>query len=177
MSLFLLVLCSRYTTIRRALPLPSSASCVPIETTESESSFSLCQKYVYLSVCQKLKLFTPEKWRFAQWVNHQRKIALSLDARCLEKPARRNGLERQDRRKKRASVDGLLREEEGGGAMGWFLLGPIKKPVSSSVSKSLLWHSRQLRKHLKAPEKPDNTSLVECRVPLGGRRRDFAPCQ
>lgn len=57
-----------------------------------------------------------------------------------------------------------------------FLLGPIKKPVSSSVSKSLLWHSRQLRKHLKAPEKPDNTSLVECRVPLGGRR-DFAPCQ
>lgn len=79
--------------------------------------------------------------------------------------------------KKRASVDGLLREERGGGAMGWFLLGPIKKPVSSSVSKSLLWHSRQLRKHLKAPEKPDNTSLVECRVPLGGRRRDFAPCQ
>lgn len=60
--------------------------------------------------------------------------------------------------------------------MGGFLLGPIKKPVSSSVSKSLLWHSRQLRKHLKAPEKPDNTSLVECRVPLGGRR-DFAPCQ
>lgn len=60
--------------------------------------------------------------------------------------------------------------------MGWFLLGPIKKPVSSSVSKSLLWHSRQLRKHLKAPEKPDNTSLVECRVPLEGRR-DFAPCQ
>lgn len=61
-------------------------------------------------------------------------------------------------------------------AVGWFLLGPIKKPVSSSVSKSLLWHSRQLRKHLKAPEKPDNTSLVECRVPLGGRR-DFAPRQ
>lgn len=53
---------------------------------------------------------------------------------------------------------------------GGFLLGPIKKPVSSSVSKSLLWHSRQLRKHLKAPEKPDNTSLVECRVPLGVRR-------
>lgn len=66
--------------------------------------------------------------------------------------------------------------EEGRGGVGWFLLGPIKKPVSSSVSKSLLWHSRQLRKHLKAPEKPDNTSLVECRVPLGGRR-DFAPCQ
>lgn len=60
--------------------------------------------------------------------------------------------------------------------MGGFLLGPIKKPVSSSVSKSLLWHSRQLRKHLKAPEKPDNTSLVECRVPLEGRR-DFAPYQ
>lgn len=59
---------------------------------------------------------------------------------------------------------------------GGFLLGPIKKPVFSFVSKSLLWHSRQLRKHLKAPEKPDNTSLVECRVPLGGRR-DFAPCQ
>lgn len=81
-------------------------------------------------------------------------------------------------KEKRASfVDGLLRAEEGReGGVGWFLLGPIKKPVSSSVSKSLLWHSRQLRKHLKAPEKPDNTSLVECRVPLGGRR-DFAPCQ
>lgn len=80
---------------------------------------------------------------------------------------------RQDRKKKRP-VDGL--REEGRIAVGGFLLGPIKKPVSSSVSKSLLWHSRQLRKHLKAPEKPDNTSLVECRVPLGGRR-DFAPCQ
>lgn len=55
------------------------------------------------------------------------------------------------------------------------LLGPIKKPVSASVSESLLRHSRQLRKHLKAPEKPDNTSLVECRVPPGGRC-DFAPC-
>lgn len=67
------------------------------------------------------------------------------------------------------------RRKRDGGGRG-FLLGPIKKPVSSFVSKSLLWHSRQLRKHLKAPEKPDNTSLVECRVPLGGRR-DFAPCQ
>lgn len=87
---------------------------------------------------------------------------------------RRTGqIARQDREKKRA-IDGL--REEGEGAAGGFLLGPIKKPVSSSVSKSLLWHSRQLRKHLKAPEKPDNTSLVECRVPLGGRR-DFAPCQ
>lgn len=55
------------------------------------------------------------------------------------------------------------------------LLGPIKKPVSASVSESLLRHSRQLRKHLKAPEKPDNTSLVECRVPPGGHC-DFAPC-
>lgn len=153
------------------------ASCVPIETTESESSFSLCQKYVYLSVCQKLKLFTSEKWRFAQWVNINERSRYRWTHDVTRTRARRNGLERQDRRKKRASVDGLLREEEGGGAMGWFLLGPIKKPVSSSVSKSLLWHSRQLRKHLKAPEKPDNTSLVECRVPLGGRRRDFAPCQ
>lgn len=74
--------------------------------------------------------------------------------------------------KKGASVRGKVEAR----AVGWFLLGPIKKPVSSSVSKSLLWHSRQLRKHLKAPEKPDNTSLVECRVPLGGRR-DFAPCR
>lgn len=55
------------------------------------------------------------------------------------------------------------------------LLGPIKKPVSASVSESLLRHSRQLRKHLKAPEKPDNTSLLECRVPPGGHC-DFAPC-
>lgn len=78
---------------------------------------------------------------------------------------------RQDRRKK-----GPPPWTASSGATGRFLLGPIKKPVSSSVSKSLLWHSRQLRKHLKAPEKPDNTSLVECRVPLGGRR-DFAPCQ
>lgn len=80
--------------------------------------------------------------------------------------------------KRACSVVGLLFERGGRyrGGVGWFLLGPIKKPVSSSVSKSLLWHSRQLRKHLKAPEKPDNTSLVECRVPLGGRR-DFAPCQ
>lgn len=94
--------------------------------------------------------------------------------RCLEN----EGVEqvaRQDRKKKR-TADG--RQEGCGDARGGrgFLLGPIKKPVSSSVSKSLLWHSRQLRKHLKAPEKPDNTSLVECRVPLGGRR-DFAPCQ
>lgn len=85
---------------------------------------------------------------------------------------------RQDRKKKkkdrRRPPRGWWRRAGGRG----FLLGPIKKPVSSSVSKSLLWHSRQLRKHLKAPEKPDNTSLVECRVPLGGRRRrDFAPCQ
>lgn len=81
---------------------------------------------------------------------------------------------RQDRKKKRPQTASA--REEGTAAVGGFLLGPIKKPVSSSVSKSLLWHSRQLRKHLKAPEKPDNTSLVECRVPLGGRR-DFAPCQ
>lgn len=94
--------------------------------------------------------------------------------RCLGKK-RIEQVARQDRKKKR-TVDG--RQEGGRDARGGrgFLLGPIKKPVSSSVSKSLLWHSRQLRKHLKAPEKPDNTSLVECRVPLGGRR-DFAPCQ
>lgn len=92
---------------------------------------------------------------------------------------RRNGRETRSKEKKGLlRRGGLLRREEGGRvqAMGWFLLGPIKKPVSSSVSKSLLWHSRQLRKHLKAPEKPDNTSLLECRVPLEGRR-DFAPCQ
>lgn len=96
--------------------------------------------------------------------------------RCLGKK-RIEQVARQDRKKKkdrRRPPRGWQRRARRG--RRGFLLGPIKKPVSSSVSKSLLWHSRQLRKHLKAPEKPDNTSLVECRVPLGGRR-DFAPCQ
>lgn len=84
---------------------------------------------------------------------------------------RREKMRKREKRKKR----GGEREREGVRERESPLLGPIKKPVSASVSESLLRHSRQLRKHLKAPEKPDNTSLVECRVPPGGRC-DFAPC-
>lgn len=84
----------------------------------------------------------------------------------------RRGTGRETRSKEKTGpvfekeVEAPSGDREGGGGEGAdeggrFLLGPIKKPVSSSVSESLLWHSRQLRKHLKAPEKPDNTSLVE----------------
>lgn len=91
--------------------------------------------------------------------------------RIERRAGRETRSEEEKKKDRRRPPRGWWRRAGGRG----FLLGPIKKPVSSSVSKSLLWHSRQLRKHLKAPEKPDNTSLVECRVPLGGRRRDFAP--
>lgn len=103
---------------------------------------------------------------FSQRINFQDRCHWTISRRETREAGLETRLEEKSRwpsRRKR------------GGRKG-FLLGPIKKPVSSFVSKSLLWHSRQLRKHLKAPEKPDNTSLVECSVPLGGRR-DFAPCQ
>lgn len=120
----------------------------------------------------KIEIIYLKKNQFSQTINFQaRYLSPYRMGICKRRWDRsRDKIERKkDRRRP-------LRGEEGRAAVGRFLLGPIKKPVSSSVSKSLLWHSRQLRKHLKAPEKPDNTSLVECRVPPGGRR-DFAPCQ
>lgn len=124
------------------------------------------QVQIYLFTCVKFKFVLKDEFR--------KGLTLKIVISEPTSKKKTHGASRETRSEEKRDMDGL--HEEDRGAVGGFLLGPIKKPVSSSVSKSLLWHSRQLRKHLKAPEKPDNTSLVECRVPLGGRR-DFAPCQ